>query len=99
MKLLKDTVYTLRLANGDEWVTQIEREDDDHYFVKKPAAVMMTQAGPELLAAMFTADNDREVTINKTHVVASVVTKAAIAQSYITATTGIVAPQKNIILG
>ena len=89
MKVELDQVYTLKIANGDEIVAKITAEDDTTYTVARPLTVVPSQQGIQMIFALFTADPDKSVTINKTQVSLIAISRDEVQDSYTEATTGI----------
>jgi hypothetical protein len=89
MKVELDQVYTLKIANGDEIVAKITAEDDATYTVARPLTVVPSQQGIQMIFALFTADPDKSVTINKSQVSLIAISRDEVQDSYTEATTGI----------
>lgn len=89
MKVELDQIYTLKIANGDEIVTKIIAEDDSTYTVTKPLTVVPSPQGIQMIMSLFTANPDKNVTINKQQVSCIAVSRDEVQDSYTEATTGI----------
>lgn len=89
MKVELDQVYTLKIANGDEIVAKITAEDDASYTVNRPLTVVPGQQGIQMIFALFTANPDKSVTINKSQVSLIAISRDEVQDSYTEATTGI----------
>lgn len=89
MKIELDQVYTIKIANGDELVTKITAEDDTTYTVGRPLCVIPGQQGINMVFALFTADPEKSVTINKSQVSLIAPSRDEVQDSYLEATTGI----------
>ena len=89
MKLELEQVYTLKLSNGDEIVTKVVQQDDQTYTIHKPLTVVPTREGIQMVASLFTANPDKNVTINKTQVSLIAPSREEVCDSYLEATTGI----------
>ena len=89
MKIELDQVYTFKIANGDEIVAKITAEDDATYTVARPLTVVPSQQGIQMIFALFTADPDKSVTINKSQVSLIAISRDEVQDSYTEATTGI----------
>ena len=85
----KDKVYTLKIANGDEIVARITAEDDATYTVTKPLTVIPGPQGINMMNSLFTANPDKNVTINKQQVSVVAPSREEVCDSYLEATTGI----------
>jgi hypothetical protein len=89
MKIELNQVYTLKIANGDEMVTKITAEDEDTYTVVRPLTVVPGPQGINMIHSLFTADPDKNVTINKLQVSVIAPSREEVCDSYLEATTGI----------
>jgi hypothetical protein len=89
MKVELDQVYTLKIANGDEIVTKITADNDDSFTASRPLTVVPGREGIQMIFALFTADPEKSVTINKSQVSVIAPTRSEVCDSYIEATTGI----------
>jgi uncharacterized protein with PhoU and TrkA domain len=89
MKVELDQVYTIKIANGDEIVAKITAEDDSTYTVGRPLTVVPSQQGIQMIFALFTANPDKSVTINKSQVSLIAMARDEVQDSYTEATTGI----------
>ena len=89
MKVEQDKVYTFKIANGDELVARIIAEDDTTYTVAWPLTVVPGREGIQMIFSLFTADPDKNVTINKQQVSLIALSRDEVQDSYIEATTGI----------
>lgn len=99
MNLELDTVYTLKLASGEELITKVVANNGDNLEVVAPVSVAPGPQGMGLVPSMFTADPDETVRINTNSIVVWCKTDEAVTNKYIEATTGIKLPSKKIVLG
>jgi hypothetical protein len=89
MKVELDQVYTIKIANGDELVAKIVSEDEQYYTVARPLTVVPSQQGIQMIFALFTANPDKTVAINKSQVSLIAISRDEVQDSYVEATTGI----------
>lgn len=89
MKVELDQIYTMKIANGDEIVAKIVAQDVDTYTVTKPLTVVPGPQGINMIHSLFTANPDKNVTINKLQVSCIAVSRDEVQDSYTEATTGI----------
>ena len=89
MKVELDQIYTFKIANGDELVAKITAEDNTTYTITRPLTVVPSQQGIQMIFALFTANPDKNVTINKSQVSLIAVSRDEVQDSYTEATTGI----------
>jgi hypothetical protein len=99
MKVELDQVYTFKIANGDEIVAKIVAEDNATYTVAKPLTIVPSQQGINMMNSLFTADPDKNVSINKQQVSLIAPSREEVCDSYLEATTGIKPVRKSIIMG
>jgi hypothetical protein len=85
----KDTVVTFKLVNGDEIVARIVEETDAEFTVSKPTTVMPSQQGLGLIQSLFTSDINKNITLNKSHVMMHSPTVKDVENHYVKTTTGI----------
>ena len=85
----KDTTVSFKLVNGDEIVAKIVEETDDAYIVSKPTTVMPSQQGLGLIQSLFTTDLNKNITLDKHHVMMHAPTVKDVENHYIKTTTGI----------
>lgn len=88
-KYEKDAVVTFKLVNGDELVAKVIEETDSGYVVSKPCTVMPSAQGIGLIQSLFTSDLQKNITIDKKHVMLHSPTIKKIQDHYIQTTTGI----------
>jgi hypothetical protein len=88
-KYEKDQVVSFKLVNGDEIVAKIVEETDNEFIIAKPCTVMPSQQGIGLIQSLFTSDLNKNVPLEKRHVMLHSATIDAIKNHYIQTTTGI----------
>lgn len=99
MKLEKNEIYTIKLASGEEIVTKIVDQTDDAYEADQPIMVVVSQQGLQLMPGLFTNNNEKTVTINKSNCVMIGSTREDVRTNWIEATTGISTETKQIVTG
>ena len=99
MNITLDQTYTIKISNGDEIVARITHEDDDEYHISRPLVVVPSPQGIQMIFGMFTADPDKNPTVNTDCVAMYSETDESVRMKYIEATTGIKVPEKKIIMG
>jgi hypothetical protein len=85
----KDDIVSFKLVNGDEIIAKIIEETDKEFIVAKPCTVMPSQQGIGLIQSLFTSDLNKNVPLEKRHVMLHSATIDAIKNHYIQTTTGI----------
>lgn len=89
MNIELDTVYTMKIANGDEIVAKVVAQDENTITVNRPLTVVPGREGIQMIFSLFTADPDKTVSINKTQVSLMAISRSEVQDSYVEATTGI----------
>jgi hypothetical protein len=91
--------YSLRLSDSSEIICKVVSSDSKETIISRPFSLIPTQQGVQLLPAMMSADETKNVTINTNNITMYTETHKDIVASYIQASTGIVTPQKGILKG
>ena len=91
--------YSLRLSDSSEIICKIVSSDSNETIISHPFSLIPTQQGVQLLPAMMSADETKNVTINTNNITMYTETNKDIIASYIQASTGIVTPTKGILKG
>ena len=99
MNLQPQEIYTLKLVTGEELVTKILADNGDSVEADQPISTVISPQGLQMMPSLFSADQERSVTINKNAVVMATEPREDVRNSYIQATTGIVAVNKKILTG
>jgi|TARA_B110000977_G_C10793279_1_gene383321 hypothetical protein len=84
-----DQIVSFKLVNGDEIVAKLIEENNDTYTIEKPCTVMPSQQGLGLIQSLFTSELNKNVTLEKKHVMLHQATMQKIVDHYIKTTTGI----------
>jgi hypothetical protein len=85
----KDQTVSFKLVNGDEIVAKIVEETNDGFVINKPTTVMPSQKGLGLIQSLFTSDVDKNIILDKKHVMMHSPTIKDVENHYIKTTTGI----------
>lgn len=99
MKIEKDAIYTIKIANGDEIVAKMLEEADDHYTISRPLTVVPSPQGIQMIWSLFTANPDKSYQLNKNQCSIIALCRDEIRDSYIEATTGIKPVSSKILMG
>jgi len=86
----KGDIATFKMINGEEVIAEVLSLTDSGWMVKDPYSLAMTQQGLQVVPSMFSADNEKEVPIQKAHVLMHGVTKKDAKSVYIQQVTGLV---------
>lgn len=88
-KYEENQIVSFKLVNGDEIVAKVVEENADGFTVSKPCTVMPSQQGIGLLQSLFTSNLDKNVTLDKKHIMLHAPTIKDIENHYVKTTTGI----------
>lgn len=99
MKFELNTIYTIKVSNGDELVAKVIATTDTTITLEKPAVIVAAPEGMQLIPALFTADHDKDVLMSQNQITMAVPTRSSTAENYRSAISGIQTPSKSIILG
>ena len=100
MNVEKELIYTIKIANGDELVTKvIDIDADGNYIISKPLTVGPTTQGIQMMVSLFTANPDKNYTLNKSQCSMIALARDEVRDSYIEATTGIKPVSNKILMG
>jgi hypothetical protein len=102
MKLEINSVVSIKLTSGEEFITRIKDEVSEHGFfiIGEPVSVAPSPNGQGLglIPSMFTADPKGQYKLNVNNIVIIAPTDEKIKAKYQEVTTGILVPEKKIIL-
>jgi len=91
--------YTFKLTSGEEVLGKVLEIQDNYVSLKDPVSVAPGPQGLGLMQSMFTADPRDPATLNINNVTIYALTDDSVKAKYIEATTGLVVPDKKIIMG
>jgi hypothetical protein len=99
MNIKVGETYTFKLTSGEEVVGKVTAIEDHLVSLQDPVSVAPGPQGLGLMQSMFTADPKDSARLNINNVTIFALTDASVKAKYIEATTGIVVPDKKLILG
>jgi len=82
-------VVSFKLTNGEEILAKLVDSDMATYTISKPVTIMAQQQGLQFVQGFFTANQDKNITLNKSAVIMSATPAEEVVNSYTEATTGI----------
>lgn len=85
----KDAIVSFKLVNGDEIVAKVLEDNTDNFLISKPCTVMPSQQGLALMQSLFTSDLNKNIRLDKRHVMLHASTVKDVEDYYIQTTTGI----------
>ncbi len=89
LQLDKNSLYTFKFITGEEIVAKVLSDDGDTIQVTQPIQTVVSQQGLQMVPSLFSSDQDKEVTINKTSICMIAAPRDDVSTSYLEATTGI----------
>lgn len=99
MNIKVNEVYTFKLTSGEEVVGKVTAIEDQNVLLHDPVSVAPGPQGLGLMQSMFTADPKDPARLNINNVTIFALTDSSVKVKYIEATTGLVVPDKKIIMG
>jgi hypothetical protein len=99
MNIKVGETYTFKLTSGEEVVGKVTAIEDHLVSLKDPVSVAPGPQGLGLMQSMFTADPKDPARLNINNVTIFALTDESVKAKYLEATTGIVVPEKKLILG
>lgn len=99
MNIKVGEVYTFKLTSGEEVVARVEAVENNYVLLHDPVSVAPGPQGLGLIASLFTANPKAETRLNTNSVTIHALTDESVKSKYIEATTGLVVPDKKIIMG
>ena len=96
----KKTPYIgiLKLATGEEIITTVSEDTLTSMIVKNPLCMVATDRGFQFAPFMMMADASKDITINRSSVVATTVPTPELEGQYESVVTGIALPKKSSII-
>jgi hypothetical protein len=100
MKFKIGSVMTIKLNSGEELISKIISEVDEHGFIsiEEPVSIAPTQQGMQMIPSVFTAEPKGIFRLNTNSVAIYAETDDSIKLKYLEATTGLKIPDKKIVL-
>lgn len=94
----KNDIVSFKLVNGDEIVAKLIDENDNEFTINKPCTVMPSPKGLGLIQSLFTSDLNKDMKLEKRHVMMHALTQKDVESHYIQTVTGIqTAPAGSIV--
>lgn len=82
-------VVSFKLVNGDEIVAKIVEDRSDAWTLSKPCTVLPSPKGIGLVQSLFTADQNKTITLKEQHVMMHQLCVKEVGNHYFEVTTGI----------
>jgi hypothetical protein len=99
VELIVNEVYTFKLNSGEELISKVVKIEDNLVFLHEPVSVAPGPQGVGLIPSLFTADPKGETRLNINAIAIVAPTDEGVRAKYIQATSGIIVPDKKLILG
>ena len=94
----ENDIVTFKLVSGEEIVARVVSETDTTVTIYKPLTLVHNGQGMALLQTVMSVRPDQELTVQKTAVVMSGISRDEMASAWIESTTGLKTPSKSSIL-
>lgn len=91
--------YTFKLTSGEEVVGKVTEIQDHYVSLRDPVSVAPGPQGLGLMQSMFTANPADPARLNINNVTIYALTDESVKAKYVEATSGIIVPDKKLILG
>lgn len=82
-------IVSFKLVNGDEIVAKVVNQDSGSWELSRPCTVLPSPKGIGLVQSLFTADQNKNISIKDQHVMMHSLCVKEIANHYFEVTTGI----------
>ena len=92
-------IYTVKLTSGEEVIAKVTGVEGNSLTLTHPLTIAPGPQGMGLVPSIFTAENDKPVTLNTNTITMFAITAEPVRVKYIEATTGITTASKKIVLG
>ena len=99
MTITVGETYTFKLTSGEEVLGKVLEVQDNYVSLKDPVSVAPGPQGLGLMQSMFTADPKDPARLNINNVTIYALTDESVKAKYVEATSGIIVPDKKLILG
>lgn len=100
MKLELDKIYTFKLTSGEELVAKVLELSDNNIIISDPVSIAPGPGGGlGLVPSLFTAKQHGHVTLNTNCVTLIANVDENVETKYIQATTGLITPEKKVLVG
>jgi len=100
MKLELDKIYTFKLTSGEELVAKVLNISDNNITITDPVSIAPGPSGGlGLVPSLFTAKQHGQVTLNTNCVTLIANVDENVETKYIQATTGLITPEKKVLVG
>lgn len=97
--LTSGEVYTFKLTSGEELIAKVLDMQGTELVISSPVSVAPGPNGIGLMQSLFTANPDAETRLNTNTVTVYALTDESVKTKYIQATTGLVVPDKKVLIG
>jgi hypothetical protein len=100
MKFEMDKIYTFKMNSGEELVAKVLSYDEKSIIVTDPVSIAPGPSGGlGLVPSLFTAKQHGPVTLNTSSVALIANVDENVEAKYIQATTGLITPEKKVLVG
>ena len=94
----ENDIVTFKLVTGEEIVTRVVSENDDTFTIYKPLTLVHNGQGMALLQTVMSVRPEQELTVQKSAVVMSGISREEMTSAWYESTSGLKTPSKSSIL-
>lgn len=99
MELTSGEVYTFKMNSAEELIAKVVSATETEILLKEPVSVAPGPQGLGLVPSLFTVGAKSEVRLNINNIALYALTDDSVKAKYIEATSGLIVPDKSIIMG
>lgn len=99
MNIKEGEVYTFKMNSAEELIAKVVSITETEIVVNEPVSVAPGPQGLGLVPSLFTVGAKSEVRLNTNTIALYALTDESVKAKYIEATSGLIVPDKKIIMG
>ena len=99
MELTSGEVYTFKMNSAEELIATVVSATETEILLKEPVSVAPGPQGLGLVPSLFTVGAKSDVRLNINNIALYALTDDSVKAKYIEATSGLIVPDKSIIMG
>jgi hypothetical protein len=99
VELTSGEVYTFKMNSAEELIAKVVSATETEVLLHEPVSVAPGPQGLGLVPSLFTVGAKSEVRLNVSSIALYALTDESVKAKYIEATSGIIVPDKKIIMG
>lgn len=99
MELKSGEVYTFKMNSAEELIAKVVSVTETEVLLSEPVSVAPGPQGLGLVPSLFTVGAKTDVKLNLNNIALYALTDESVKAKYIEATSGLIVPDKKLILG